>query len=375
MRRATTLALAIATGGVAAMLLCACPSAGTDAGSPADAGDEADGGSGADGGEPAPADGGERPTPRDCGGVPAGVTEGRLGASEDVAAAARRLVVLMGGGVEVDAAARRFVEAAAGGDLLVLRASGAVDTYTPWFHDELQAEPPLSSTATLRIDDPTSAGDAHVLCRAETAEALWLAGGDQWDYLGLWPAALQTVIGASAVRGGAIGGTSAGAMILGAGAFDAAEGSVTSAEALADPLASYVSIQTPATAQPELDGMLVDTHFSERDREGRLIAFLAAFKLLTGREEVIGVGLDERASLVIDDGLAEVITDPPDRHVILYRLSGDMTVEAGAPLGLALLDRWTLTHGAQIVWPPTVFDLNLVDQLLVQEGVVSVVSD
>lgn len=349
MRSPTTPSLLLAAL-LATLMPLGCPSPATDAGVPAADGGDA-GQAEADAGVSPDDDAGAPDAPRMCGDVPPGVTEGRQGLTDDVVATSERLVVLMGGSVEDDPAAKRFAEAAGGGDLLVLRASGAVDTYTPWFHAELGADPALSSTATLRVDDPAAGGDAYVLCRAEAAEALWLAGGDQWDYLGGWPASLREVIGSTSERDAAVGGTSAGAMVLGEGAFDAEEGSVTSEEALEDPTSAWVSIQTPATAQPELAGVLVDTHFTERDREGRLIAFLSAFKELSGRDVVVGVGLDERAALIIDGAQAEVL-GPADRHVTLYRLAVDRTSADGEPLTLTTVTRRRLGDGLTIGWPP-----------------------
>ena len=66
--------------------------------------------------------------------------------------------------------------------------------------------PRPASAQTLLSDDPGAAGQAAVLCRVDRAEALWLAGGNQWDYLGGWPTALHDGIQRLHARGGAVGG-------------------------------------------------------------------------------------------------------------------------------------------------------------------------
>ncbi len=299
---------------------------------------------------------------QDAGGVDAGpvqcpavddaVALGSLGADEDTVASAVRRVVLMGGSVEVDPASTEFVDGAAGGDVLVLRASGSVNSYTPYFYEELPTDVAPASVTTLRIEDAAPSADPGVLCRVQAAEALWLAGGDQYAYLGIWRSALHDEIAALATRGAAIGGTSAGAMALGAFAFDAAQGSVSSAEALADPFDPLVSVVVSPLAQPELLATVVDTHFSARDREGRLLTFMARAKdAAPGLDEVWGVGLDERAALVIEDGQFVVHTGAPDRRVWLYRYTGTPTLNAGVSLELEGVQRLAFAAGATGFWP------------------------
>jgi len=300
----------------------------------------------------APVDAGSRNDagPYSCAPLPAEVAEGRLGTAQDSTASPQRRLVLMGGSAEVDAASRSFVEAAAGGDVLVLRVSGSVDSYTPYFFEELQADPTPASVTTLRTDLPAAAGDPSVLCRVGAAEALWLAGGDQWDYLDGWPVALHTALADIAARGAGMGGTSAGAMVLGQAAFNAAQGGLTSATALQDPLASYVTLTLPAFAQPELDGHLIDTHFTQREREGRLLVFLARMRQLTGSGGVRGLGLDERAAIIIENASFHVLAEP-GRSAWLYEVSGTARLEPGTPLDLEGVVRVRLDHDARGDWP------------------------
>lgn len=341
--------------------------AGRDSGAPdADAGPHDAGG---DGGQPGgPLDGGACPP------LSASVVEGRLGPEDDTAAEAVRVLVLMGGSVEVDGASRSFVEAAGGGDILVLRASGSVNTYTPYFADELGADPDATTVRTLLLDSSASAGDPGVHCRVAGAEALWLAGGDQADYLLLWPASLHAALDDVAARGAAMGGTSAGAMVLGSVAFSAASGSVTSSEALAGPAGPGIALLSPLFAQPELDHILVDTHFTERNREGRLLAFLArAMADAAGPDggvgpAIMGLGLDEETALVIEEGTYRVVATDGGA-VFVYSLSGPVVVEAGQPLSAEGILRLRLEGGATGPWPPDLDALSP-SALRVRSGVV-----
>ena len=272
------------------------------------------------------------------------------GTGADTERSPTRRLVLMGGGGEDDSAARQFVEAAGGGDIVILRATGSLTSYPQYFSVTLQPDPVPATVVTVRTTRPESGGDPAVLCRVERAEALWLAGGNQWHYLGRWPDTLHTALAAATARGAAFGGTSAGAVSLGEAAFDAEFGTVTSPEALADPLRREVSITTPAFAQPELAATLVDSHFMERGREGRLLVFLARFLDARGEGPVVGVGLDEGVALVIEDDAYAVSTEGTG-GAWLYEVSGPAQLAAGVPLTLQGIRRVVLRNGAAGDWP------------------------
>lgn len=254
------------------------------------------------------------------------------------------LLVLMGGGVEVDEAAISFAEAAGGGDLLVLRATGSTSSYTEWFAEELTLSPRPAAVGTLLLEDPAAGDDDAVLCRVARADALWLAGGDQSDYLLRWPAALHQALARAIARGAAVGGTSAGAMSLSALSFDAAQGSVDADQAMAEPLADRVSLSPSPFAAPPLNGILVDTHFSERARLGRLVAFLA--RAAHEGTAVIGLGIDEETAVVID---GDAVTVSGAGEAWLVALQGEVALAEGAPLDAVAS---VAPLSAQQAWPP-----------------------
>ena len=287
----------------------------------------------------------------------------------DTMATPTRRLVLMGGGAEVDTAARLFAEAAGGGDLVVLRATGSLTSYPTYFTTTLSPQPALASAVTILTSNPTSAADAAVLCRIERAEAVWLAGGNQWDYLGRWPLQLQESLSELSDRGVSVGGTSAGAVSLGEGAFDARSGGVSSAEALTDPLTSDINITYPSFAQPELHRTIVDSHFSRRDREGRLLAFLARFLTERSHQQVVGIGLDEGVALVIEGDRYRVLTERSGL-AWLYEVRAPVVLSAGSPLTLAAVRALRLPNGSAGAWPID-FDSVNVEVVEVVNGVVS----
>lgn len=266
------------------------------------------------------------------------------------------VVVLMGGSTEVDRASARFVDGARGGDVLVLRATGSTSSYTGYFANDLAVTTAPRAVGTIRIDDAAVADDESVLCRVRRAEAIWFAGGDQSDYLVAWPATLHAAIAQAIARGAAVGGTSAGAMSLSEFAFDARGGGVTSDEAIAAPDDAVISVS--ASPFPAVAGVVVDTHFSARDREGRLLVFMAH------AAGALGLGLDEETAVVLDGDDATVLADSGGA-AFAYEASGT-SLDGG--LQMERLLRRRLGDGATTTWPPA-FDG--ADAFVVADGVVT----
>ncbi len=305
--------------------------------------------------------------PTSCAALPPGVVAGSVGALNPAVGPGRRRIVLMGGGPEVDRASILFAQSASGGDVLVLRATGSVDSYTSYFAAELAIVPPPASVTTWRIDDVADADDDAVLCGVAGAEALWLAGGDQSDYLIAWPDALHAAIAGTGPRGAAIGGTSAGAMSWSGLAFDAHAGGTTSAEALAAPDADAVSVTFSPFAAAELADTLVDTHFVARDREGRMLSFLGRAIVEGMADAPRGLGLDEGAAIVIEGDAFRVLADD-GATVRVYEAAGPAAIDG--PLDLAAARRVILADGDEGAWPIDL-DAFSIATLSVSDGVIT----
>lgn len=221
---------------------------------------------------------------------------GISGAVADTSTTSIPLIFLGGGSTDQDAAMTRFLNAAGGGDVNVIRASGSTG-----YNDYMMGLSNIHSAETFLLTTRDAAANPVTNTLISQSEALFIAGGDQWNYVQHWngtplDATIRTLKDVKRVP---YGGTSAGAMILGGRMFDASNGSVTSAEALANPFDPKVSLRAglfgPA---PILQPFLIDTHFSERDREGRLMVFLA--RSIQTDYSPKGIGIDEKTAFVID---------------------------------------------------------------------------
>lgn len=216
-------------------------------------------------------------------------------------------LMLMGGGDWEYGAFRWFFERAGNGHLVVLRASGADENQVEMFNDIGG----LASVQTLVFDAREPASDPAVLGIVAKADGIWLAGGDQSRYIRFWKGTPLNEALDNHVRGGKpIGGTSAGLAILGEHSYGALDdGSITSPEALADPLGAAVTIDSGFLHMPRMGGIVTDTHFEERERQGRLLAFLAKVQHGTRNDAIVGLGIDETTTLAVEaDGRARIFT-------------------------------------------------------------------
>jgi cyanophycinase len=228
---------------------------------------------------------------------------GITGDAADVTVATTAGYVLMGGSTDVDDAIQWMIGKASGGDFLILRASGSTG-----YNDYVYGLGNLNSVETLLIDSREKALSKKVGERIRQAEAVFIAGGDQYRYISYWndsevSSALHYLIHEKGVP---IGGTSAGCAILSDYVFDAANGSVTSAEALQNPYNPLVSVTQGFIKIPELVNIIADQHFSQRTREGRLVTFMARITKDKGIP-LRGIGVDEQTALCISADGSSVV--------------------------------------------------------------------
>ena len=212
--------------------------------------------------------------------------------------------VLLGGHGDVDEATSFLCEHSGGGDLVVLSAYGA-DDYNSDFH----AACPQNSVTTLVITSTEGANDPFVADKIRNAHAIFLAGGDQSHYVSYWTGqAVQKEINADVARGVPLGGISAGLAVQGQFVFTAMQDTVKSPEALANPYDSHVTLVRDFLSIPVLKGVITDSHFSQRERMGRSLAFLARIVQDGWAAEAHGIGVDETTAVLVEaDGRARVV--------------------------------------------------------------------
>ncbi|KFN51872.1 hypothetical protein N790_13585 [Arenimonas malthae CC-JY-1] len=220
-------------------------------------------------------------------------------------------LLLMGGGDRNFDSLRWFFERAGGGHIVVLRASLANEVAEEFFHEVGG----IASVETYVFSNRESSSDPALLRSLARADGIFIAGGDQSRYVRYWrgtpvAAALQKHV----MDGKPLGGTSAGLAMLGEYLYGAMDGgSQVSPLALADPLGAGNTIETGFLQLPLLHGVLTDTHFRERNRLGRLVAFVAKAEAMAGPgRRIIGLGVDEDAALALEgDGTARVYATAP----------------------------------------------------------------
>lgn len=234
------------------------------------------------------------------------------GDTADVATQPAGGICLMGGATEDDSAMRWFLRRAAGGDVVVIRASGG-NGYNNYLYSQLGI--PVNSVQTIVFNNATASQDPYVRQQLRRAEAVWIAGGDQWNYVQRWrgtpvDSILNYLI---KVRRAVVGGTSAGMAILGEAYFSAQVSSVTSSTALANPFDAGVTADTTAFIRhPLMRRTITDTHYDNPDRQGRHVVFLARLAVSSGWDTVRGIACDEYTAVCIDtSGVARVFGGAP----------------------------------------------------------------
>ena len=221
------------------------------------------------------------------------------GDTSDVTPTSAGGTVLMGGATENDNALRWFLQRANGGDVVVIRASGS-NGYNNYLYSSLGVS--VNSVQSIVTPDLASANDPYVAQQVRNAEALWMAGGDQWNYVSFWKDgpvgdAIRYLINEKKV---VIGGTSAGMAVLGEAYFSAQNGTVTSAAALANPYTSKVSIGYGDFLHCRyLENLVADTHYDNPDRRGRQVAFLARLSTDHGTR-FRGIACEEYTAVCVD---------------------------------------------------------------------------
>jgi cyanophycinase len=211
---------------------------------------------------------------------------------------------LVGGGSDVDEAMKFLCENSGGGNIVILRASGD-DDYNPYFHTLC----PHNSVTTLLITSVEGARNPIAAGQIRSAHAIFIAGGDQSNYLKDWSGnPVQIEINAAIARGVPIGGISAGLAVLGEFVFSARMDTVTSPQALANPYDPHVTLDRDFLAIPALKGVITDSHFMARGRMGRTLVFLSRIVQDEWASRARAIGIDEGTAVLVGaDGSARVV--------------------------------------------------------------------
>jgi cyanophycinase len=239
-------------------------------------------------------------------------------------------LLLSGGGGDVDDAFRWFVAKAGGGDIVILRASGA-DGYNRYLHETIGG---VDSVESIVFHHRKAANDPRVLTLIARAEGIFLAGGDQSRYVEFWQGTpVAAALDAHVRAGKPLGGTSAGLAVLGQFAFSArGRGELNSDLALRDPFDARITLEDDFLHLELLRGVITDSHFMPRRRLGRSLAFLARLQEKSPAR-LLGLGIDEKTALCLEaDGTGRVFTRAPEGAAWLMVPTRPAELQRGRPL-------------------------------------------
>ncbi len=247
------------------------------------------------------AGGREKPVERYSIGKPGTPTPGRVSGG----------LLLLGGGDRDHDAMKWFFSKAGNGHIVILRASLAGQIGEE-FYNEIGG---IQSAETFVFHDRAPASDPRILERLRKADGIFIAGGDQHRYVRFWKGTpVATILDAHVAAGKPLAGTSAGLAILGEKVYSASDGGLTSAQAMADPFSASKNIESDFLHIALLKGILTDTHFKERDRLGRLMAYVAKEQAAfpDAAPSLLGLGVDESAALAVEpDGTGRIFATAP----------------------------------------------------------------
>ena len=233
----------------------------------------------------------------------------RVGNRDDVQTKPFAGIAMMGGGSDLDEAFRWLCNKGNGGDFLILRARGD-DDYNAYVNGLCKA----NSVATLILPNREAAEDPAAAEIIRKAEVVFIAGGDQANYIRDWKGTpVESAINDDVAAGKPIGGTSAGLAVLGEFVYGAMgdkpdDKDLASGEVLANPYFERVTLVRDFLRVPHLENLITDSHFAKRDRMGRTLGFLARIMKDGWSSSPREVAIDENSAVLVEaDGQATVV--------------------------------------------------------------------
>ncbi|MEU0718664.1 pre-peptidase C-terminal domain-containing protein [Streptomyces lavendulocolor] len=277
----------------------------------------------------------------------------RLGNTADVSRGAWNgpAFTMNGAGGVVTATMTRAIDEIRGGtgtlDVVVLAGSAPTSGSRTPECDTITASAGVNSCTTWTLTAAADGNNSQVNTDVRNAEFVYFAGGDQCRYAAWKGTALEASVESVVAKGGGSGGGSAGHHINSPIVYDACNGSVTSAEALANPYDRYISFTTGMFAWANYGSVINDSHFVTRDRMGRTMSFLArAVKDgLAPGGAAWGVGVEEGGGSLFLDRNGMATQYGRDAYVVLADHQPEQAVDR-RPLTYSGFKIWRLTPGS-----------------------------
>jgi cyanophycinase len=225
-------------------------------------------------------------------------------------------LVIVGGAMRDPAIVTRFIDLAGGPDapIVVVPTAGEAGEYHEfWSGTRIFRENGARRVLVLHTRDPKEADSEAFVQPLKAARGVFFAGGRQWRladaYLGT---RTQREVQAVLDRGGVVGGTSAGATIL--GSFLVRGDTKGNETMIGDHIVGFGLLKNSA----------IDQHLLRRNRQFDLAEVIAK------HPELLGVGIDEDTAIVVTGDRFDVIgqgyvaifdakhpTRPPSRFYFL----------------------------------------------------------
>lgn len=194
------------------------------------------------------------------------------------------------------------------------------------------------------VIDQSNANDQELMDSLMQYDMFFFRGGDQYYYYSYYNGTLmEETMNNKFDEGGVLAGTSAGLAILSGVIFQAENGSAYSDETLKNIYDSNITLADDFI--DALPGFIFDSHFVNRGRMGRLVAFMVNYEKETDMR-IIGVGVDETTALGITPDKTGIAFGT--RAVSFYQLPEDENFEDGPALSARNLNVQQIVHGDTI---------------------------
>lgn len=219
-------------------------------------------------------------------------------------------LVIVGGALRDPAIIEEFLDLAGGPDvpIVVIPTAGGRRHYDEyWSGLDQFKEAGATNLTVLHTTDREQANTEEFVAPIQAARGVWFSGGRQWrladSYL---DTRVHEELRALLERGGAIGGTSAGATIQ--GSYLARGDTETNTVMMGDHEEGLAFIRDVA----------IDQHVLKRNRQFDLIEIIEA------HPELLGIGLDENTAIIVEGDMFRVMGQS---YVAIY--DHDSQVDSG----------------------------------------------